>query len=274
MADINERTIAELLKLGRASTEVRTAGNTPFVVIPKDHEVVGLERFVDNARCEHPLRKRSVVKVLDTLSFCQYYTLFADTNSRVFADETSSKILAILDYHGAGSEGAPRWGEHRIDLTLRHSEEWETWNSKDGEKFAQAEFAEFLEDNTPDIQVPAAAFMLDVARSLSAKSSVEFSSAIRLSDGSVQFKYSEQVQGSCGGGNIEVPEQFQIAIPIYIGCERVAVVARLRYRITGGRLTFWYNLLRPVDIKRAGFIAVRTAIADTLNINIVNGSPA
>lgn len=277
MADaitINEKSINELVRLGQAAANVRNAGNTPFVIIPNDHKVVGLADFVENNRCDHPYRVKAIVKVLDASSFCHYYTLFSDMNSRVFADETANKILAIIDYHGAGSDGGPRWGEHRIDLTLRPSKEWETWIEKNGQKWGQMDFAEFLEDNAPDIVTPSAATMLDVARTLSAKSAVDFGSAIRIANGSVQFKYTEQVQGTFGSGNIDVPEQFSIAIPVYIGCERVSITARLRYRINSGKLTFWYNLLRPEEIARNAFIAARMQISETLKIDIINGSPA
>ncbi len=276
MADnltLNEKTIAELVKIGRLSSEVRNIGNTPFVVIPNDCKVTDLSAFVNNNRAEHPIRKHGTVKVLDGESFCEYYRLFSDVNSRVFADETSSKILAVLDYHGAG-DGRPRWGEHRIDFTLRFSEEWKTWTANDGKKITQMEFAEFIEDNTPDIVTPAAASMLEMARDLRAKTDVDFGSAIRLNNGSVQFKYTEQVKGTYGAGNLDVPEQFTISVPVYIGSQRVNVQARLRYRINSGKLTFWFDLLRADLVERQAFLAELAAVSEALKITVIHGSPA
>lgn len=275
MAEISKETVKELVGLGRAAAEVRTSGNTPFVVIPNDHKVQYLRDTINNPDAERPVRKSGVVKVLDAGSFCDYYTLFSDLNSRVFADETQNSVLAILDYHGAG-DNAPRWGAHRIQLTLRHSEEWSTWTEKDGQahKMSQMDFAEFLEDNAPDIVEPSAATMLEVARDLRAKTDVDFGSAIRMANGSVQFKYSEQVKGTFGAGNVDVPETFTIAIPVYVGGTSVPITARLRYRIASGKLTFWYDLLRVSAIERNAFLKCRDEIQSRLTISIINGVPA
>jgi len=275
MPELNEKSIQELVKLARntGSVQIPKDGAWPFVIIPEGSKVEDLTKFIVNSNNERPLRKEGTAKTLDATSFCEYYTLFHDENSRVFSDETTSKILAVLDYHAA-LEGAPRWGKHRIDLTLRHSEEWTTWKAKDGQRIPQMEFAEFVEDNGPDIIDPDAATMLEVARDLSAKSDVDFASAIRMNNGSVQFKYSEQTKGTFGNGSVEVPERFVISVPVYIGTDRVSVTARLRYRINAGKLTFWYDLLRADAIERDAFKAVQSSIGEQLGIHIINGSPA
>jgi uncharacterized protein YfdQ (DUF2303 family) len=157
---------------------------------------------------------------------------------------------------------------------LRHSEEWTRWKGNDGARTNQIDFAEFIEDNAPDIVTPDPATMLEVARDLSAKTEVDFGSAIRMQNGSVQFKYSEQVKGTFGAGNVEVPERFVIAIPVYVGSERVKITARLRYRINAGKLSFWYDLLRAEAVRRDAFLDVQKSIADTLGIRIINGVPA
>lgn len=270
---LNDQSIKELVDLGRAQGEVQEVGNTPVLVIPSTHKVVPMRDYVYNEHAQAPHRKIGTAKVLDAASFCEYYTLFHDINSRVFADETNIKILAVLDYHAA-LDGGPRWGQHRVDLTLRHSEEWKRWHGKDGEKMTQMEFAEFIEDNAPDIIDPSGATVLEVASDLSAKTDADFSSAQRLVNGQVQFKYSETIKAQFGSGNLDVPERFKISIPIHIGGERVELTARLRYRIQTGKLTFWYDLLRADVSEREAFIAIRKLIADTLQVTIINGTPA
>jgi uncharacterized protein YfdQ (DUF2303 family) len=179
----------------------------------------------------------------------------------------------VLDYHGALA-GSPRWGEHRVDFTMRHSKEWLAWKSVDGKRMPQMEFAEFIEDNAPDIVDPSAATMIEVARDLRAKSEVDFGSTVQMQNGSVRFRYSEQTKGTFGSGDIDVPEQFAISIPVYLGCDRVKVTARLRYRINSGKLTFWFNLLRAEAIEREAFYAARGAIEKALKITVIDGIPA
>lgn len=277
MAETNgipdKATVTELIRIGRTQSEQRLAGNTPYVVIPNDCKVVELRHLINNEDALSPVRKKGIVRVHDAESFVTYHQLFCDENSRVFADETKGQILSILDYHATG-DNAPRWCQHRLDMTLRHSVEWTTWLAMNGKRVAQEEFANFLEDNAPDVMEPSAAAMLEVARDLSAKTDVDFGSAMRLSDGSVKFKYSEQTKATVGAGEMTVPESFKIAIPVYLGTERISITARLRYRITGGHLTFWFDLLRADAVAREGFLAIRRAIAETLGVAIINGSPA
>lgn len=279
MAELNKETLADLVDLSRATGLPRVAegANVPYAVIPQTCQIVDLSKFVFNEHSSRPERVKGTAKVLDAQSFCDYYTLFHDDHSRVFADETQNKIVAVLDYHEVQLEGGgagPRWGSHRLDLTMRPSKEWLIWKAADGKKQSQMEFAEFIEDNTPDIIAPPAAAMLEVARDLSAKTDVDFGSAVRMQDGSVRFRYSESVKATVGAGNIDVPEQFDIAVPIYIGTDRVRITARLRYRINSSKLTFWYNLLRADAAEREAFQMVRTGIADSLGVTIINGSPA
>jgi uncharacterized protein YfdQ (DUF2303 family) len=276
MADtINDKAIAELVSLGKLLGKPFDLqnGEFPFTILPNGYSIHSLEKFVFNEHNDAPERKNGNVAVLDVASFCEYYTLFSDENSRVFADETQGSFLAILDYHGA-RDGGPRWGKHRMAMSLRASEEWVVWSGKDAEKFNQMDFAEFIEDNAPDIITPNAATMLEVAKDLRAKTDVDFGSAIRTSNGSVQFKYSEQVKGTYGAGNIDVPEQFTISIPVHIGSERVSLTARLRYRLNAGKLVFWYNLLRASAVQREAFFIAHRTIADMLNITLINGNPS
>ncbi len=274
MPELSDAAIQDIATLARNGLKIETVGNTPCAIIPDDCKVVDLSNFTVNDRTERPLRIKGTCKVHDVGSFCEYYKLFHDENSRVFSDEERGTVLAVLDYHGALAGGAPRWGHHRLELTFRPSKEWTEWKAQDGKRTQQMEFAEFLEDHAPDIVSPDAATMLEVARDLSAKVDADFGSAIRMANGSVQFKFSEQVKATFGSGNLEVPERFIVSIPIYLGCDRVELTARLRYRITSGKLSFWYDLLRADNIKRQAFLTARTSITDKLAIVDLSGTPA
>lgn len=274
--NLDHATFQELLNIGRAQgAVVQDKGmNIPVVVIPQDHKVVPLDPQIYNKYAAHPHRVEANVAVRDAASFAEYYRLFSDPNSRVFAEADKNYILAILDYHGALSDGAPRWGSHRLRLVLQESVEWLLWSGKNGENMTQSEFATFLEDNSYDIAEPASATMLEVATDMHASIEGDFGSAIRLANGSVNFKYSETVRASVGAGQMQVPERFKIAIPLFLGGERIAFECRLRYRINAGKLTFWYDMLRNETIKLAGFRFVVENLSKDLSITIINGSPA
>ncbi len=265
----------ELLDLGKSQGALLDVEDATIqgVIVPDGYRLQTLESLVFNKYQLGPVRKEGTIKVLDAPSFCEYYALFHDENSRVFADETKKTILAILDYHAIG-ENAARWCAHRLDLTLRHSVEWTRWSSNNKQHKDQTDFAMFLEDNGPDIVDPSAAAMLEVARDLSATNDVQFGSAVRLQNGQVQLNYTENIKGTYGKDRLEIPEMFKILIPVYVGSAPVQLTARLRYRITSGKLTFWYDLLRADTVERTAFLAAHAEIGKTLAITIINGSPA
>jgi len=114
--------------------------------------------------------------------------------------------------------------------------------------------------------------MLTISRTLEAKKDVNFKSATRLSDGAQQFAYSEEVQGTAGKGALVIPETFDIGIPVFNGGGGYRVTARLRYRITDGRLALWYELLREHKVLEDALAQARTDIESGTGIKAFVGS--
>ena len=103
--------IVALIQSG-AGPQAVPGGNVPYVLVPKDCKAQPLPELVYNEHADRPARVKASVSVLDPESFIEYYALFNDLSSRVFADETALKVQAVLDYHETTGEGntAPRWG--------------------------------------------------------------------------------------------------------------------------------------------------------------------
>jgi uncharacterized protein YfdQ (DUF2303 family) len=275
VADLTPEAIALIAQYARAGMTPQTVvgGNIPYVIVPDGCDAKPLPELIYNEHNEKPERIKANITVLDPGSFVEYHTLFSDPNSRVFADETKLSVLSVLDYHGA-AEGSPRWGQHRLTLTLRQSEEWKIWLGANNKQMNQQAFAEFLEQNSLDVSKPCPADMMEIASDLQASTEVEFGSGLRQSDGQVKFKYTEVVKATVGGGEVTVPDRFTITIPAFIGGERVPMDALLRFRVNQGKLTFWYTLVRPEEVIRTAFLEARKSIADKLSITIINGTPA
>jgi uncharacterized protein YfdQ (DUF2303 family) len=88
--------------------------------------------------------------------------------------------------------------------------------------------------------------MLEVAKTLEAKTLVEFKSGVRLENGDHQIKYVSETTGRAGGnGDLEIPSIFSLGIAPYMGGPAYKIQARLRYRITEGHLALWYELVNP-----------------------------
>lgn len=253
--NLTDKAITELVRLGRVTGDPKLAedGALPYAIIPQDCKVEDLGRLIYNDFSPAPVRVKNLVVVPDAESFKDYWSLFSDANSRAFANEAQNAVNAILDYHGATGVG-PRWGQHKLMLKLETSEEWQTWTANNNKQMTQEQFAEFLEDNAPDITVPNAATMLEIARTFQCSTDVHFKRGIRLQNGQVQLDYNEVVNGVAGeNGQIQIPERFTVTIPVFVRAEAKPMEARLRYRVPNGKLAIWYSLWRPDEVRREAF---------------------
>ncbi len=273
--NLPEDVISILLDLGRseAGPQVVEGGNVPYVLVPAGSKVQPVPELIFNEHSLTPERIKQTVRVLDPNSFVAYFKLFSDSNSRVFADETTLKVVAVLDYHKTVDIG-PRWGQHKTELTLTLSDPWKVWIASNNKHLTQTEFSEFLEQNSMDITNPAAATVREISSDLQATTEVEFGSGVRMQDGQIKFKYSESTKATMSSGQLAIPDRFTIGVPVFVGGDDVSVEALLRFRAKEGKLSFWYTLVRPEDAKRTDFLSARDTIASTLGIEIINGSVA
>jgi uncharacterized protein YfdQ (DUF2303 family) len=249
---------------GAAAVDARylANGKQSFAIVPKGYEAVDLERFQ-----AHPTRARIVVLFKDTASFIRYVLDFKTPETRIFCTitETSCSMAAIIDYHG---KEAAAWCAHRVNLGFDPSPEWKRWSQKNSTAFGQSEFAQFLEENLPDIVDPVGAKILEVALSLESKKSVNFKSAVRLDNGDVEFAHQEASDGA-----LQVPTKFTVALAPFMHGPKWKVEARLRYRVQEGKLTFWYELVRPHLVIQEACTEVINQIVEKTGIEPLIGTP-
>jgi uncharacterized protein YfdQ (DUF2303 family) len=199
---------------------------------------------------ERPHRIKKTVETTDAQSFIDYFNRFADDNSTIFVDVENRSFLGVLDYHegSADSEAAntPRHGSHLVSYKCPLTPEAKKWLDNNAAKKNQTEFAEFTEEGAPEIVEPSAAEMLEIALTMQAKTGVDFSSGIRLDNGQVQLTYREDIQGTAGTtGQMKIPSKIALGIQLFQGGDRYRVEANFRYRLSAGRMTLWYDLIRP-----------------------------
>jgi uncharacterized protein YfdQ (DUF2303 family) len=221
-----------------------------YVLVPEGAKVQEFDR-----RNDPPVRIHSSAVFYDAGSFCRYVKTYQDLGSHIFGDELKGAFLAILDYH-AGST-TPRWGHHHALLQLRPTEAWKRWLPSTGKRMDQVTFATFLEDGLPDIAEPAGAVLLEIAKEFEVRRNVSFSSGVRLNNGQHQLEYQEQLAETAKKGTVTVPETFVLGLAPWVGVELYRLQARLRYRLQDGKLSLWYDLVRPEEIVRAAFGDVR-----------------
>lgn len=262
---MEQNNIQSAINAGLNMADVRTLEGYPFAVVPEGAEVEGLENFLPA-----PMRKRGTVTVNDVGSFVAYVNAEKTSGTRLYGSYTAPGFAAVFNDH---AESGPGWKDYRVNYACPLSIEWKTWKAMDGKQMLQEQFAQFIENNLPDIANPPAADMLEISRSLEAKKKVNFASGIRLSNGQNELTYEEQISGTAAKGKLIVPEEFTIGIPVLEGGIKYAVLARLRYRIgDGGKMAMWYELVRPHKIIEDAVFAVWNDIADKTALPVFNGS--
>ncbi len=231
----------------------------PFTVIPEGAKIEDLASLLPP-----PKDRRAMVSTVTVDSFIAYINDFKTDASRIFCAETYRKpvgrteppiedgieIRGYIDYHKPPGKkmdgGVTGWGRHRVSFTPEHSPEWKLWTGINSQKMSKDEFALFIEDNVVDIIDPPAGDMLNLAMTFEATKSVRFKDSHRLSDGQRNLEYQEEIDGGAGPkGEIKIPTEFTISIPIFKGEEPVSLVARFRFRLGSGSLNIWYELVQP-----------------------------
>lgn len=274
MADVNldKSALDAAVELGQLTVAPNTTEKVHFALVPEKIKAISLKEF-QYPQGVPPDHIQGTVQVRDAKSFCSYVNAFADERTRIFAEPSSQSFLAVIDYHRAGTDCTPEFLHHRVSFAMVLDDRWKTWVGKNEKVFNQIDFAEFCEDHAADISDPSGAHMLEVARDLKASSSGNFESKIVPKSGSVQMKFTETVDGKVGSGEIEVPEFFKLSIPIFYGEEPISISARLRYRITGGNLTFFYKLYRQSELLNDAFNKAVKSVEGALQRDVLLGSP-
>lgn len=199
-----------------------------------ESEIVDLEPYQDR-----PYRQRGTATFDRVESFIEYVDVYKDSATLIYA--RNEWFVAILNGHTAAKPG---WCDHLATFTLKETPEWAAWRSANAGWMKQEEFAEFLEDRLGEIAEPDGATLLEIATTLKAKTQVHFQSQIKLSNGQVQMRYEEEVDGIAGHkGDLAIPERLKLVVQPYDGEERARMEARFRWRIArNGEAVFRYEL--------------------------------
>lgn len=250
---------------GMNMSVIQEVGDVPIVVLPAGAQTADLEKYM-----LAPSRKRAGVVLRDVASFTGFVEAEKGAQTRLYGGYNPPSFKAVFNDHGAN----PGWRDYTAIYACPLSAEWLIWKGKSGQQMTQELFAQFMEDNLPDIAIPAAADMLEISRSLEAKKKVNFASGIRLSNGQNELTYEEEVSGTANKGKLQVPEEFTIGIPVLEGGIKYAVTCRLRYRIAdAGKLSMWFELVRPHKILEDAVKAVWTEIEQKTGLTVFNGTP-
>jgi hypothetical protein len=188
-------------------------------------------------------------------------------NAICIASQSSLTIRVVFDAQPC------QWGDITADLQLQKSPDAKRWEAACGRYMAQQDFAEFCELNLPSFNSPDAATILEIAQTFQAKTTVEFGSAVRLSNGTIKLKREEKTEATAGErADISIPEELRLAMPLFRFDKPYEVRARLRYRVVEGAVKLSVLLVDPEMAFEHAFRVVVEECAQLLEMPVYWGS--
>lgn len=286
--------IVELLKHVRVPTVLQAAEDeSPFAFVPDGYKRESLEDSLAK-----PIRKRAGVTMNDTDSFIAYINKHSGyipvvpasagidipaplppANCALYADANfeaqSIVIIGLLDDHG-GEVGDAMWRDHTAKYMPNKTVEWQRWNSMDGKRMEQKAFAEFIEENLPDIAtlegMPTGTDMLKMSTLFEMNSTKRFKSALNLQSSGVALTFIDEAD-SATETQMNMFKRFTLGMRVFIGGNAYPLEARLKFKASQGQLTFWYELIRPDRVFATAVTEELAKIKKETGCLLMNGNP-
>lgn len=233
-----------------------------YLVVPPGHEV----KLIGDA-LYRPVRKAGSASFYDVASLCRWVKDQMTSDTVIFATPHDGHFMAIIDYHARNGSGAipcdAGWLDHTGKLTLQQSDQWAAWTGIHNRSLDQVTLGEFIEEHVSEIAAPNASELLTAVMNLRANTKVTFSKAVSLHDGTVQLTYNEEADRP-KAGQMTLPENLRLVMPVYYGSDAVVVDAKLRVRLRDGDATFIVKLMNVQQVKQRAFDAEVKKVRDAL----------
>ena len=185
--------------------------------------------------------------------------------ARPAADKVNLILEAVFNDHAADL-CVPGWRDWTAAYSSQLDPDFSVWLGRNGRPFAQAEFGEFLEDYChlitnfvpTEARAPSGADMARMARQMEIKHEAVFKSILYPESGGVDMTYTDGPDAA-SVQKMQAFDAFYLEMPIFRHSEPVILEARLRYKLSGGKLSFTYKL---IGLTKAFDVQTRKLIAD------------
>jgi len=237
-------------------------------------------------RAEKPRRLKGLAILGNEQGFIDHVNRFKDPESVIFF--TRSDMTAVYDYSRTVPQGLPigdvpvrdpfaRWGEHRAHFAPELSDEWKVWIMGAGKLKAQADFADFLEENERDLagpidgrNVPSPADLRTLALTLKVSVDDVLESTINRTTGEYTLVAKQEQRTT---GSAQIPREFDIEIPIFTGGPRTRIVCKFRMRKDGSRFQFGWIVPGAEALRIQAMEELMMRVRAATQLPALNGKP-
>ncbi len=203
MADLTEAEALDRIVL-RSAVRFDARATGQIAVVPEGFKIENLERFQNR-----PNRIEAHHRFADAKSLAAYVSAFQQPWTRITASYAPPGIFVVLD---GSAPDEPSFETHKASLEPDFSLQFAAWHVLGENSLSQGGFGEFLEERAVDVIHPDAASVMGMVMAFDAMRKVTFKSALRLSDGTRQFQYSEEDETR---GGVTFPDRFVLRIPVF-----------------------------------------------------------
>ncbi len=230
----------------------------PAIWDAKTQKLSGVRGLLEDYRLR-PQNKTGTANAETLAAFIDLTNRHKNESSAIFAKTMwpTPALTAVIDYHEKKEPAACR---HRVKYVFPVTDELKAWMKMNGEGMSQAEFAEFLEEHAAELASPFDAEkaeyerlfkmriavpsdLMALARHLEVFVGAKVKQGTRLQTGERQIEFTEE-HTNAKGEAVDIPGIFMIAVPAFLDGHPVRIPARLRYRLSGGGVTWFYQLYR------------------------------
>jgi uncharacterized protein YfdQ (DUF2303 family) len=254
-----EGTTPSIMHITTSGLGAGLPASLPVAFDRKSQAFKSVKTLVDEYR-EAPSCRKGTASADTLVSFIDLVNRHKDAESALFGKTTwpAPKLTAVLDYDREGFGARNR--AHRVVYAFPLTDEFKIWVNTSGKPMDQEAFAAFIEEHAVELSAPmdgerstyeqlfkepmaTPSEVLSLSRHLEVFVSAKAKQGIRLQTGERVVEFTEEHQNA-KGEKVVIPGIFMVSVPAFIDGDPVRIPARLRYRISGGDITWFYQLYR------------------------------
>ena len=222
-----------------------------------------------------PARKRGAVSVIDAGGFITYMNRHCEDGTLVYADidqvSGSFKLVGVINDNSAEEPG---WRDHTCTMDRKQSVEWGAGLARTSRRCRKPILPPGSKTTSLTLPLPRACRPAGTCwqcRWGSSTSEKRLKSKVNLQSGSFRLEYIDD-EDKDTRTSMEVFSRFSIGIPVFENSTSAYQIdARLKYRESSGKVSFWFELIRPDKAFRQAVEDELGAIAGATGLSIING---